>query len=74
MIFYYGADRKVDKPIYNYSNSNPNNDYGLGFYLTKEKDKAILWASQYDDGYCVNLPQAKDLLGFKRSLLFKFST
>ena len=22
----------------------------------------------------VNLPQAKDLLGFKRSLLFKFST
>lgn len=53
MIFYYGADKKVDKPIYNYPDSNPNNDYGLGFYLTKEKDKAELWASQYDDGYCI---------------------
>lgn len=53
MIFYYGADRKVEKPIYNSKYSNPNNDYGLGFYLTKEKDKAILWASQYDDGYCI---------------------
>lgn len=53
MIFYYGADRKVEKPIYNYSESSPNNDYGLGFYLTKEKDKAELWASQYKDGYCI---------------------
>ena len=53
MIFYYGADRKVEKPIYNYSESSPNNDYGKGFYLTKEKEKAELWASQYDDGYCI---------------------
>lgn len=53
MIFYYGADRKVEKPIYNYSGSNPSNDYGMGFYLTKEKDKAELWASQYDEGYCI---------------------
>lgn len=53
MIFYYGADRKVEKPIYNYTESSPNNDYGLGFYLTKEKDKAELWASQYEDGYCI---------------------
>ena len=53
MIFYYGADRKVEKPIYNYSESNPSNDYGIGFYLTKEKDKAELWASQYDEGYCI---------------------
>lgn len=53
MIFYYGADRKVEKPLYNYSEGNPNNDYGLGFYLTREKDKAELWASQYEDGYCI---------------------
>ena len=33
MIFYYGADRKVEKPIYNYSESSPNNDYGKGFYI-----------------------------------------
>lgn len=53
MIFYYGADKKVEKPIYNYALSNPNNDYGIGFYLTKEKDKAKLWASQFDEGYCI---------------------
>lgn len=65
MIFYYGADRMVEKPVYNYKDGNPNNDYGLGFYLTKEKEKAILWASQYDNGYCikydVNLTKLKVL-------------
>jgi len=62
MIFYYGADRKVEKPIYNYSGSNSNNDYGIGFYLTKEKDKAELWASQFDDGYCIKYDlDTKDL-------------
>lgn len=53
LIFYYGADKKIEKPIYNCSESNPSNDYGSSFYLTKEKDKAMLWASQYDDGYCI---------------------
>ena len=53
MIFYYGADRRVEKPIYNYTGSSPNNDYGIGLYLTDDKEKAELWASQYDDGYCI---------------------
>lgn len=51
MILYYGADRKLEKPLYNHGRAD--NDYGYGFYLTDEKDKAILWASQYEDGYLI---------------------
>lgn len=49
MLLYYGADRMVEKPIYNYG--NPSNDYGLGFYLTNDKEIAKLWASRYANGY-----------------------
>ena len=48
MIFYYGADRLVLKPEFN--KGNPSNDYGLGFYLTKDKELARLWATQYENG------------------------
>lgn len=48
MLFYYGADKIVDKPIYNYGNSS--NDYGLGFYLTTDKRMAELWASKNKNG------------------------
>lgn len=48
MRFYYGADRLVLKPLFNYG--NPSNDYGLGFYMTKDKEIARLWASKNDNG------------------------
>ncbi len=48
MKFYYGADTLVREPIYNYG--NPSNDYGLGFYLTKDKEIARLWASKFPHG------------------------
>lgn len=48
MIFYYGADRQIKEPEFN--KGNPSNDYGLGFYLTKDKEIAKLWASQYESG------------------------
>lgn len=48
MRFYYGADRLVIKPEYN--KGNPSNDYGLGFYLTKNKELARLWASKNPNG------------------------
>lgn len=48
MIFYYGADRPIKKPIFN--EGNPSNDYGLGFYLTKDRGLARLWASKFKDG------------------------
>ncbi len=45
MIFYYGADKVVTKPIYGLG--NPTNDYGLGFYLTKDLKMAKLWACRF---------------------------
>lgn len=48
MKFYYGADRLIINPEFN--KGNPSNDYGLGFYLTENKELAILWASQYQNG------------------------
>ena len=48
MKFYYGADSLVLKPIFN--KGNPSNDYGLGFYLTENKELARLWASKYPHG------------------------
>lgn len=49
MRLYYGADKLVEKPLYNYG--KPSNDYGLGFYLTDDKNIAKLWASKNEDGY-----------------------
>ena len=52
MRFYYGADSLVIKPEFN--KGNPSNDYGLGFYLTKDKELARLWATKFDhDGYLI---------------------
>lgn len=48
MIFYYGADKEIFEPKYN--TGNPSNDYGLGFYLTPDKEMAILWASKFPQG------------------------
>lgn len=48
MRFYYGSDKLVIKPLFNYG--NPSNDYGLGFYLTADKELARLWASKFEQG------------------------
>ncbi len=49
-ILYHGSNRKVDKPEYGLG--KPNNDYGRGFYCTKEFDLAGEWAVASDrDGY-----------------------
>lgn len=62
MRFYYGADKLVKKPIYNFG--NPNNDYGLGFYLTDDKEIARLWASKnIEGGYLIEYEV--DLTGLK---------
>lgn len=58
MILYYGADSKVVAP--EYLKGSPRNDYGLGFYMTPEQDKAKIWASKFKNGgyvikYEVNL-------------------
>ena len=50
MKIYHGSINIIKKPIYGYG--SPYNDYGLGFYCTKEKEKAMEWAVNYElDGY-----------------------
>ena len=51
MKYYYGADCLLTKPIFN--KGNPSNDYGLGFYLTPDKEMARLWASKFEKGYLI---------------------
>ena len=48
MRFYYGADKLLITPKFN--EGNPSNDYGLGFYLTKDKNVEKLWASKFING------------------------
>ncbi len=42
MKIYHGSNKIVDKPQYGFGKKN--NDYGLGFYCTKELDMAKEWA------------------------------
>ena len=43
---YYGSEMIIEKPIYHYQDSNMHNDYGLGFYCTKNLDMAKEWANK----------------------------
>lgn len=51
MKYFYGADHLLAKPEFN--KGNPSNDYGLGFYLTPDKEMARLWASKFEHGYLI---------------------
>jgi len=48
---YHGSDKIVKIP--EFGKGNPNNDYGIGFYTTKNKGLAGEWAVLYNkkDGY-----------------------
>lgn len=48
MYLYYGSRNLFTKPTFGLGNAS--NDYGLGFYMTPDKEMANLWASQYDNG------------------------
>jgi len=48
MKLYYGANQIVETPIF--GEGNPSNDYGLGFYLTIDKEIARLWAGKNPGG------------------------
>lgn len=48
MKLFYGSNTFFVKPTYGLG--NPTNDYGLGFYMTNDKNAAKLWASQYRGG------------------------
>ena len=46
IIIYHGSGSIVEKPLYHYEGSNKHNDYGLGFYCTKNLDMAKEWANK----------------------------
>ncbi len=50
---YHGSEKIVQKPLYNYGKKD--NDYGQGFYCTKEVELAKEWACQKDKDGFVNL-------------------
>ena len=43
---YHGSEIIIEKPIYHYQGSNIHNDYGLGFYCTKNLNMAKEWANR----------------------------
>ena len=43
---YHGSPTIIEKPIYHFSGSNLQNDYGLGFYCTQNLDMAKEWANR----------------------------
>jgi len=50
IIIYHGSNQIIEKPIF--GAGNPRNDYGLGFYCTKDMELAKEWAcSEEKDGY-----------------------
>lgn len=45
ITLFHGSDKIVEKPLYNYGKED--NDYGVGFYTTKIKERAEDWALLY---------------------------
>lgn len=43
---YHGSEKVIEKPIYHYPGSNLYNDYGLGFYCSRNLDMAKEWANR----------------------------
>lgn len=52
MIVYHGSERIVKQPLF--GKGKEDNDYGSGFYLTEDKEKANAWAvvNGTDKAYC----------------------
>jgi len=50
ITIYHGSQFVIDKPVYGVG--NPRNDYGPGFYCTREIDLAKEWAcTEEKDGF-----------------------
>ncbi|MCD8295739.1 MAG: DUF3990 domain-containing protein [Clostridia bacterium] len=71
---YHGSTSKTVKPDFNFD--NPNNDYGRGFYCTKDLNLAKEWAvKENEDGYAyeyhldMNGLKVLDLSEYKYSVL-----
>ena len=51
---YHGSNVIVESPKYHYEGANKHNDYGLGFYCTKNKDMAKEWANKFTTNGFIN--------------------
>ena len=51
-ILYHGSSQIIPNPVY--GKGNPENDYGLGFYCTREPELAKEWACAEDDNGFAN--------------------
>lgn len=47
VILYHGSTQTIEKPLFNYGRAD--NDYGMGFYLTRLFTKAVAWAQNMGD-------------------------
>lgn len=59
---YHGSENIIEKPLF--GKGKPYNDYGLGFYCTKDKDLACEWAVSEDKSGYANEYEI-DLTGLK---------
>jgi len=64
IILYHGSDKIISSPKYKFG--NPNNDYGYGFYCTKDFELAKEWANRevehgYVNEYQINISDLKVL-------------
>lgn len=58
-IIYHGSDHKIEKPMSNIG--NPYNDYGLGFYCTRDIKIAKEWVNKTtSNGYLINIASMQE--------------
>lgn len=53
-VIYHGSESIIENPVYLYEGSNKHNDYGMGFYCTKNLDMAKEWANRKTTNGFVN--------------------
>lgn len=50
MIVYHGSTKRITSPDFSYSRSDI--DFGVGFYLTKDRRMAETWAANKTNSIC----------------------
>jgi hypothetical protein len=67
MNIYHGSKKIIEKP--SFKGSNPKNDYGAAFYLTKDLESAKSWACRNDSVGIVNKYKVDDKVFNKLKVL-----
>ena len=72
LIIYHGSDHEIKKPLFGFGKND--NDYGLGFYCTRHKEKADDWAMVNGTHGAVTNKYEIDISGLKVLDLDKYGT